>query len=148
MSTSADLAMPFLLASAFRGLVDAVHDELADQGHPGVRSTHGFAMQAIGNGCTTVQLGQRLGVTKQAAAKTAGALEGMGLIRRMTSTRDGRERLLTPTTRGQEMLRLSAVAFAAQVQNWRTQVGDDAVDATLRTLAAVSPSRAPNDPFV
>ena len=54
MSPPTDLAMPFLLMTAFRGLVDAVGDGLAAAGYPAVRATHGFAMQAIGSGCTSV----------------------------------------------------------------------------------------------
>ena len=64
-----------LLAGAFRDGVDALHVELAEQGHPEARPLHGFALQAIGpDGCTINELGQRLGVTKQAAAKTAAGL--------------------------------------------------------------------------
>jgi len=127
--------MPFLLMSAFRGLVDAVHAELAAAGYPGVRATHGFAMQAIGSGCTSVELGDRLGVTKQAATRTAASLEELGLVTRERSTTDRRERLLVPTARGRRMLELSGRSFAAQVAQWRARVGDAAVDATLTTLA-------------
>src|SRR5690606_12747542 len=92
-----DLAMPFLLMSAFRGLVDAVHADLEHAGFLGVRATHGFAMQAIGDGCTSVELGERLGVTKQAAAKTARSLEELDLVRRESVPSDRRARLLVPT---------------------------------------------------
>lgn len=132
--------MPFLLMSAFRGLVDAVHLELEGAGYPGIRAGHGFAMQAIGGSCTSVELGERLGVSKQAATKTARALEGMGLVSRGQNAHDGRERLITPTSRGREMLRLSAAAFKRLVQEWRERVGDENVDATLTTLAAASVS--------
>ena len=141
MAPPTDLAMPFLLMSAFRGLVDAVHEGLAAAGYPDVRATHGFAMQAIGSGCTSVELGQRLGVTKQAAARTAASLEELGFITREHSLTDGRERLLAPTQRGQEMLSLSASIFTQQVQQWRARVGDDNVDATLATLSQADPGR-------
>lgn len=133
-----DVATPFLLISAFHGLVDAVHEELAAEGLHGVRVSHGFAMQAIGQGCTSVQLGERLGVSKQAATKTARTLEDLGLVTRTANERDRRERLITPTDRGHQMLRRSAVAFRAQLRLWREKVGDERVDATLATLAAVS----------
>jgi DNA-binding MarR family transcriptional regulator len=133
-----DLAMPFLLMAAFRNLVDAVHAELAEHGFPGVRATHGFAMQAIGQGCTSVELGERLGVSKQAAAKTVAALETMGLVRRDPDERDGRQKLVVPTPAGRRMLSLSADAFRGQLAGWRRQVGDDRVDATLATLAAAA----------
>lgn len=98
-------------------------------------------MQAIGSGCTSVVLGQRLGVTKQAAAKTAQSLEDRGFIERVPSTTDGRERLLLPTRRGRQMLDLSAAIFTKQIRDWRARVGDDNVNATLTTLAHADPGR-------
>lgn len=137
MDATEDLAMPFLLMSAFRSLVDAVHVELHSAGYPGVRASHGFAMQAIGRGCTSVELGERLGVSKQAATKTAKTLQAMGLVGRESNPLDRRELILTPTERGREMLRLSADAFTTELQEWRRRVGDERVDATLVTLASV-----------
>lgn len=137
-----DVAMPFLLMSAFRGLVDAVHADLEEAGFPGVRATHGFAMQAVGEGCTSVELGARLGVSKQAAAKTAAGLEAMGFIARAPSPTDRRERILTPTERGREMLDRSAASFRREVGMWRERVGGAQVDATLATLAQAPPATA------
>lgn len=146
METLSDSAMPFLLMSAFRGLVDKVHEGLAVAGFDGIRPRHGFAMQAIGLGCTSVELGQRLGVSKQAAAKTAQALEALGLIERVSHASDRRARMLAPTNRGQLMLELSAELFTKEVMRWRDQVGDDAVNATLETLAQADPGgRGPLD---
>jgi DNA-binding MarR family transcriptional regulator len=133
--------MPFLLISAFRGLVDGVHERLTQAGFPQLRASHGFAMQAIGKGCTSVELGQRLGVSKQAAAKTARALEEMNLVKRRANPLDARERVLVPTAHGRRMLQLSAQAFAQLVGQWRTTVGDAQVDAVLATLAQADPGR-------
>jgi DNA-binding MarR family transcriptional regulator len=132
-----DHAMPFLLLSAFRGLVDEVHARLATAGYPGLRATHGFAMQAVGDGCTSVELGQRLGVSKQAATRTARSLEEMGLVTRGANPRDGRERTIVLTSRGRRVLRLSGEAFEQAVGRWRDEVGDRLVDATLTTLGGV-----------
>ncbi|MFT4199877.1 MarR family winged helix-turn-helix transcriptional regulator [Gordonia sp. (in: high G+C Gram-positive bacteria)] len=145
MPVTDDAVMPFLLISAFRRLVDAVHADLANEGFPGVRATHGFAMQAVGEGCSGVELAARLGVSKQAAAKQAAALEDLGFITRGPSPTDRRERLLTPTPRGREMLRLSADGFRREVAAWRGRVGDGAVDATLRALAGVADGRSAVD---
>src|SRR5580658_491145 len=63
--------LPLLLVGAFRSLIDELHAELARQGHDLARPVHGFALQAIGpEGVTVSELGRRLGVSKQAAAKT------------------------------------------------------------------------------
>lgn len=132
-----DVAIPFLLMGAFRTLVDAVHEQLALDGFPGIRAHHGFALQAIGAGCTSVELGDRLGVSKQAAAKTAKTLGDMGLVERRTNDRDRRERTLVVTSRGHTLLDLSAAAFRREVRAWREMAGDDRVDATLTLLATV-----------
>lgn len=132
-----DVVAPFLLMRAFRGLVDAVHERLAAEGFTGLKAQHGFALQAIREGCTSVELGQRLGVSKQAATKTAQSLEAMGLVQRTTNTLDRRERRLLVTPRGKRLLELSAEGFRAEVARWRTIEGEDAVATTLRTLAHV-----------
>lgn len=141
MEPTDDLAMPFLLMAAFRGLVDAVHEQLAAAGYPGFRATHGFAMQAIGAGCTSVELGHRLGVSKQAATRTARTLEELGLIRRIPNDHDRRELVLTPTRHAERVLQLSAELFRSELRGWRHRVGDEYVDATLTTLAAASAGR-------
>lgn len=137
MGKPPDNAMPFLLLAAFRGLVDEVHAELAACGEPDMRASHGFALQAIGRGCTSVELAGRLGVSKQAAAKTVATLEERGLVERRPDPTDARARRLGLTRRGRRVLALSGNAFTAAVARWRERVGDDAVDMTVATLAAV-----------
>ncbi|MBN9618722.1 MAG: winged helix-turn-helix transcriptional regulator [Actinobacteria bacterium] len=138
--------MPFLLTSAFRGLVEAVHGDLDEAGYPGIQARHGFAMQAIGAGCTSVDLGQRLGVSKQAAAKTAQSLADLGLIERVRDASDRRALILKPTSRGLDMLTKSAESFQRHLSAWRERSGDGAMDTTLRTLAKADPgSRGPLD---
>ena len=115
---------PLLLAGAFRGIVDTLHVELAARGHPDARPLHGFALQALGSGGGTIsELARRLGVTKQAAAKTAAALERVGYVRRMADPSDARVVRLERTMRGQEMLALSAEIFADIHRRWERTLG-------------------------
>jgi DNA-binding MarR family transcriptional regulator len=115
MSTErAGFELPLLLLGAFRSLIDELHRTLTESGHGEARPLHGFALQAIGTDGTTVsELGRRLAVTKQAAAKTARALEQIGYVRRQPDPADGRAVLLLRTARGEEMLALSASFFDA-----------------------------------
>src|ERR1700761_6634028 len=79
----AGFELPFLLIGAFRSLIDELHRTLAESGHHEARPLHGFALQAIGpEGSTASELGRRLGVSKQAAAKTVASLERVGYVRR------------------------------------------------------------------
>ena len=58
--------LPLLLFGGFRALIDALHAELAAQGHPGMRPAHGFAMQAIGlDGATASEVGRLLGISRK-----------------------------------------------------------------------------------
>lgn len=136
-----DHALPFLLISAFRGLVDELHERLAAAGYPGLRAGHGFAMQAIGEGCTNVELGKRLGVSKQAATKTAQTLEHMGLVRRRANPADRREKVVAPTAAGRRMLATSGEIFTTLAGHWRDSVGDAAFETTVATLAQADPGR-------
>ncbi|HTR71516.1 MAG TPA: MarR family transcriptional regulator [Mycobacteriales bacterium] len=108
----AGFELPLLLLGAFRSLIDELHRTLADSGHDEARPLHGFALQAIGpDGTTASELGRRLGVSKQAAAKTVASLERVGYVCREPDSGDGRAVRLRRTPRGEEMLSLSAEFF-------------------------------------
>ena len=97
---------------------------LAERGHPDARPIHGFALQAIGReGVTTSELGRRLGVSKQGAAKTAAGLERIGYITREADPADARAALLKPTAHGIDLLALSAEIFDRQQAEWAAELG-------------------------
>jgi DNA-binding MarR family transcriptional regulator len=115
----------FLLGSAFRQIIDRLHVELAEKGHPDARPIHGFALQAIGSGgITTAELGRRLGVSKQAAAKTVKNLETLGYVARVADTADARSVLLMRTALGGELLEQSARFFDESQQQLIEQFGE------------------------
>ena len=112
--------------------------QLAEHGHGQARPIHGFALQAIGpDGVTVSELGRRLGVTKQAAAKTAAGLEQIGYITRRPSPGDARATVLTRTPRGEEMLDLSAAIFEQLRRDWVRRLGAEQVQAIEDGLAAI-----------
>jgi DNA-binding MarR family transcriptional regulator len=117
--------LPLLLLGGFRTLIDDLHRELAERGHPDARPIHGFALQAIGSdGVTTSELGRRLGVSKQGAAKTAAGLERLGYLTREPDPGDARALLLRPTARGVELLALSAEIFDRLRAGWSDELGE------------------------
>lgn len=130
--------LPLRLFLAFRVLVDELHDELAREGHPDVRPTHGYALQAIGpDGTTAAELGRRLGVSKQAAGKTIDTLERLGYLRRAADPRDARRKTVRLTDRGVDCLALSARVFDRLRADWARTLGEDrlrALEADLRTV--------------
>jgi DNA-binding MarR family transcriptional regulator len=136
--------VPLLLLGAFRSLVDEAHAILAQRGHPGVRPVHGFALQAIGSGATASQVGDRLGVSKQAAAKTIALLTEAGYVERTGDPDDARRKVVRPTARGTDLLAASARAFGDVVAEWSDRVGADDLDhlhATLRRLGVAGSAR-------
>ena len=130
--------LPLLLAASFRALIDELHGELADRGHPGVRPVHGFALQAVGAGGASVsELGRRLGISKQAAAKTAAGLESLGYLAREPDPADGRARILRLTARGSDCLRISAAIFERLRARWVAELGEERVAALEDDLEVI-----------
>lgn len=134
--------LPFLLLAGFRSLIDRLHTELAAQGHPDARPAHGFAMQAIGqNGATASELGRRLGISKQAAGKTADRLTALGYVSTAPDPTDARRKLLHLTPHGLDALNRSAVIFESLRAEWAESVDPGRVrdlEATLRTVVPPS----------
>jgi DNA-binding MarR family transcriptional regulator len=131
--------LPLLLAAAFRALIDELHEELAGRGHPGVRPVHGFALQAVGAGGATVsELGRRLGISKQAAAKTAASLKALGYVASEPDPVDGRARVLRLTAHGTDCLRTSAEIFERLRARWVTDLGEARVAALEDDLEAIA----------
>ncbi|MEV8638135.1 MarR family winged helix-turn-helix transcriptional regulator [Streptosporangium sp. NPDC051023] len=133
--------LPLRLLLGFRVLIDELHAELARRGHPDIRPMYGFVMQAIGtDGTTAVELGRRLGVTKQAAGKTIGALERLGYVERGSDPHDARRKVVRLTRRGVESLVLSARIFDDLRARWAQVLGEERLRALEADLRAVTPA--------
>ena len=130
--------LPLLLIGAFRTLIDELHDDLAQRGHPDARPLHGFALQAVGAGATTSEVGRRLGVSKQAAAKTVAGLERLGYVAREPDVSDARAQRIVRTARGEELLALSAETFDRLRTSWRHALGAAELAALEDGLAAMA----------
>lgn len=118
--------LPLLLFAGFRSLIDQLHAELARQGHPDVRPAYGFAMQAIGrDGATASELGRRLGISKQAAGKTADRLEALGYAVRADDPADARRKVIRLTPRGMDSLARSAAVFEELRAQWAAALGPE-----------------------
>jgi DNA-binding MarR family transcriptional regulator len=130
--------LPLLLLAGFRTLIDQLHAELAERGHPDVRPSYGFAMQAIGSrGATATEIGQRLGVSKQAAGKTVDRLEALGYVERADDAADGRRKLIRLTARGVDSLVQAAEIFDELRADWVAKLGADRfaeLEDALRTV--------------
>jgi DNA-binding MarR family transcriptional regulator len=118
----ADLAL--LLLGGFRTLADQATAELVARGYAEIRPVHEFALQAILSGADNAsELGRRLSVSKQAAAKTIAALEERGYVAREADPADKRRMRLYVTDHGQAMLRAGEAIFDQLRAGWEAQVG-------------------------
>jgi len=133
--------LPLLLFAGFRTLIDRLHAELAEHGHPDVRPAYGFAMQAIGvDGTTASELGRRLGVSKQAAGKTADRLEALGYAERADDPADARRKVIRLTARGVDSLVLSARIFDRLHAEWAGVIGEERLREMQTDLRRMAPT--------
>ena len=139
----ADLAL--LLLGGFRNLVDAATDELARQGFQDVRPVHDFTMRAIAAGADSAsELGRRLLVTKQSAAKTVAVLQERGYVSSEPDPADARRKRLQVTPLGFEVMRTGEAIFDDLRRRWEQQIGADelaTLERHLTTLVGRRPVR-------
>ncbi|KAB2339351.1 MarR family winged helix-turn-helix transcriptional regulator [Actinomadura rudentiformis] len=135
--------LPLRLLLGFRVIIDELHAELARRGHPDLKPMYGFACQAIGPGVTAVELGRKMGVSKQAAGKTIDQLTKLGYVERATDPHDARRKIVRLTPRGIESLTLAAEIFDQIRARWVKTLGADRVRAMEQDLRTMTPP----DPF-
>ncbi len=125
--SGANLAL--LLLGAFRSLATATTEELAARGFEDFRPAHEFAMRAIAGGADNAsELGRRLSVSKQAAAKTIAVLEQRGYVGRDPDAQDARRKRLQLTPRGLEVLQTGEEILDDLRIRWAEQIGMDRLE--------------------
>jgi DNA-binding MarR family transcriptional regulator len=141
--SGADLAL--LLLGGFRSLVDAVRAELAVRGHADIRTVHDFAIRAIAGGADNAsELGRRMAVSKQAAAKTIAVLQERGYVARDVDPEDARRKRLQVTPQGFDMLREAETIFDDLRDQWARRIGTARLvelEAQLAELIGADPVR-------
>ncbi len=145
--SGADLAL--LLLGGYRKLVDAAIQELSARGYQDFRPVHDFAMRSIASGADSASdLGRRMSVTKQAAAKTIAVLIQRGYITRTDDPSDARRKRLEVTDLGWEVMHEGEAIFNQLRSDWEAAVGRDglaALEAQLDEFVGDSHVR-PDDP--
>lgn len=143
--TGANLAL--LLLGGFQSLADAATVELAKRGHKDYRVIHDSAMRFIAAGADSAsELGRRLRVTKQAAAKTISALEERGYVQREVNPGDARRMRVKVTPRGFQVLTLGEKIFNDLRKRWEEEIGATNIQKIEKNLTKLLTGRGLIDP--
>ena len=127
-----------LFAIAYRQLIDGLHDRLQAQGWTDVRPAFGFVLLAAREQPTSVtELAALMGMTKQAASKLVDAMVSGGYVRRGAGAQDGRQRPVSLTGRGEQLLSAVEQVYAELEDHWATVIGASHVDRMRRDLLRV-----------
>jgi DNA-binding MarR family transcriptional regulator len=141
--SGADLAL--LLLGCYRKLIDATVLELAARGFDDVRPVHEFAMRAIDSGADNAsELGRRMSISKQAAAKTIATLLERGYVARSADPADGRRKRVEVTPLGFEVMRQGEAILNDLRAEWELQLGRKGLallEAQLASIVGDSPVR-------
>jgi DNA-binding MarR family transcriptional regulator len=122
--------------AGFRTLADQATTELAQRGYEDVRPVHDFALRAILSGADSAsELGRRMSVTKQAAAKTLSVLEERRYVMREPDSTDRRRMHIRVTDRGLAMLQEGETIFNELREQWEQQVGTPSLSSLEETLS-------------
>ena len=141
MSISKGSDLVLLLLAGFRSLVDAAQHELAASGYADARPVNGFAIRAIVSGADTAsELGRRLTISKQAAAKIVVGLQESGYVEIETDPSDARRKRLRVTEHGFDMLRASEAIFDKLRAQWATKIAAAKLRDMESNLAALTGS--------
>lgn len=126
-------------------LVDGVQEGMRRRGYPDLRPAHGFAFSRVsGQGCTVNELGEHLGVSKQAASQMVAELEDKGYLERARHPGDGRAVLVTLSVRGRAATRAAEASAADSLRGWASSLSETRLrhlHKDLATLAGPGPLR-------
>jgi len=148
MGMADPLPLARLLTAVTQVTVQRLNEALSARGFPDLRPSDGYALLALGpDGATTTQLGSRLGITKQAAAKIATHLEQAGYLRRADHPSDARAQLLHRTPRGNQLLKTAAEVQRHIEQELAGAIGARKVGDMRAALEAVMSQAAPDAPL-
>lgn len=131
-----------LLLSGFRALTDQVTAKLMERGYEEIRPVHGLALRTLIAGADNAsELGRRMSVTKQAAAKTIAALQARNYVAGEPDPADKRRTRLYVTDHGRAMLREGEAIFDELRREWEERVGAKRLaefENTLRELVGAN----------
>lgn len=126
-----------LLAMSYRAMGDRFHDRLRQIGLEPLRPAHGYVFRFLAEKrATTVDIGQHLGVTKQAAAKIVAELDDWGYVLREPHPTDKRAQYVTLAAKGRDYLRFADSLWSDLEGEMAEIIGADALANLKESLTA------------
>lgn len=108
---------------------------LAASGHHGLRPSYAPLLERVREGSLPIgRIAADVGVSPQAASRTARSLEELGYVARTASATDGRSKLVTLTQRGRSLLECAHGTFEACERSYALLVGPAPVERIVRDL--------------
>lgn len=133
-----------LLGRAYQGFVAELHAHMAERGHRMMGASYGYVLRALSeNALTASQLGERLGITAQGAAKIVDEMVRYGYVERRPDPADKRAKLLHLSARGVELLDTVRAFHAAYENDLIARVGADQVATVRAVLGEIASTTAP-----
>jgi DNA-binding MarR family transcriptional regulator len=127
-----------LFAIGYRLLVDGLHERLRDRGWTDVRPAFGFVLLAVRHqSATSTQLAALMGTTKQAASKLIDTMTAAGYVERGVAADDGRQRPVSLTRRGRELLGAVEEIYAELETGWAGALGAGGLERLRADLVRV-----------
>jgi DNA-binding MarR family transcriptional regulator len=126
-----------LLAIAYRCAIDQLTARLTAAGFPGIRPPDGYMFRALrGEGRTSTDLAQILGISKQATIKIVDHMEARGLVARHPVADDRRAKIIRLTDQGRQTME-TAIRINGEIEaEFAAQIGDAGVSAMRVALLA------------
>jgi DNA-binding MarR family transcriptional regulator len=123
-------------------LLFAVHDELYarlwEAGHEQLTHLHGAVIAHLDEeGTRATELARRSGRHKQVIGRIVDELEALGYVERRSEEADRRAKLVVPTARGREVMRLSDEIVREIERRVATIIGKGAFNEFRKTLGVV-----------
>jgi DNA-binding MarR family transcriptional regulator len=133
---AADLPLTALFAGW--AMADEVQRRIAADGMGDLRFADGFVFQHLVPGPLPIgALGERMGVTQQAASKAVADLERRGYVERVAGAEDARVRSVSLTARGRAAIEAGRRHRAALEAELAERLGPRRVESARRLLADV-----------
>jgi DNA-binding MarR family transcriptional regulator len=127
-----------LAARLLFAVQDALYARLEEAGHGALTRLHGAVIAHLDeDGTRATELARRSGRHKQVIGRIVDELEALGYVERCPEETDRRAKLIVPTERGREVMRLSDEIIADLERRPAEALGKAAYEEFRRRLARV-----------